>query len=328
MLLQGLSDGTTAAVVLIRGNRLMTANVGDSRAVVSIGGKPLDVIEEQTPGRKDERTRIEENGGWVREERELHMSKLHSMDLSDPEIQQKAERVVQWVNIYRVNGELAVSRAIGDIDYKGEALSKYEYWAFPEGHGRVFHGDLIISRPEYVVGMLSEHRHCYNSLEALTSLLLVQEMEITPEFEFLILACDGLWDTITSKEAVRHVGAKLREGYSAKVRGRLQDGGGWWCASRWSTYICVALQRTQQASHSLANLAIRSGSSDNVSVVIVLFNADHLARLMPSLAPGTQRSQDADRTTSEVEHQGRCATCGRQNPTTYQFCANCGHQLA
>lgn len=137
--------------MLIRGNRLLTANIGDSRAVASIGGEALDIIEEQTPGRPDERTRIESRGGWVREEKELHMSKLHSMDLSDPEIQQRAGRVVQWVNIFRVNGELAVSRAIGDIDYKGEALSKYEYWAYPEGHDRVFHDDLVIAMPEFQV---------------------------------------------------------------------------------------------------------------------------------------------------------------------------------
>uniref|UniRef100_H3HE73 PPM-type phosphatase domain-containing protein n=1 Tax=Phytophthora ramorum TaxID=164328 RepID=H3HE73_PHYRM len=218
---ESLDDGTTVAVVLIRGNRLITANIGDCRAVVSIGGQALDIIEEQTPGREDERKRIEEQGGWVKEERELQLSKLHSMDLSDPEIQQRAERVVKWVTIYRVNGELAVSRAIGDIDYKGEALSKYEYWAFPEGHDRVFHGDLVISMPE------------------------CQEIEITPEFDFLILACDGLWDTIKSREAVTYVADRLNEGYSA-----------------------------QQASQSLANLAIRSGSSDNVTVVIVLLNTE------------------------------------------------------
>ncbi|KAL4117556.1 hypothetical protein PRIC2_011545 [Phytophthora ramorum] len=218
---ESLDDGTTVAVVLIRGNRLITANIGDCRAVVSIGGQALDIIEEQTPGREDERKRIEEQGGWVKEERELQLSKLHSMDLSDPEIQQRAERVVKWVTIYRVNGELAVSRAIGDIDYKGEVLSKYEYWAFPEGHDRVFHGDLVISMPE------------------------CQEIEITPEFDFLILACDGLWDTIKSREAVTYVADRLNEGYSA-----------------------------QQASQSLANLAIRSGSSDNVTVVIVLLNTE------------------------------------------------------
>ena len=134
--------------MLIRGNRLITANIGDSRAVVSIRGQALDIIEEQTPGRADERKRIEEQGGWVNEERELQLSKLHCMDLSDPKIQQRAERVVKWMTIYRVNGELAVSRAIGDIDYKGEALSRYEYWAFPEGHDRMFRGDLVISVPE------------------------------------------------------------------------------------------------------------------------------------------------------------------------------------
>lgn len=45
-----------------------------------------------------------------------------------------------------------------------------------------------------------------------------QEIEITPEFNFLILACDGLWDTIKSKEAVKYVADRLSEGYSAKVR--------------------------------------------------------------------------------------------------------------
>ncbi|RLN66723.1 hypothetical protein BBJ28_00018022 [Nothophytophthora sp. Chile5] len=244
---ESLDDGTTAAVVLIRGNRLITANIGDCRAVVSIGGEALDIIEEQTPGRADERERIEAQGGWVMEERELQLSKLHSMDLSDPEIQQRAGRVVKWVPIYRVNGELAVSRAIGDIDYKGEALSKYEYWAFPEGHDRVFHGDLVISDPEYQVKRTFMKR-----------IGVCVEIEITPEFDFLILACDGLWDTIKSKEAVKYVADRLHEGYSAKIIGPL--------------LLC-----TQQASHSLANLAIRSGSSDNVSVIIVLLNTEHLS---------------------------------------------------
>lgn len=104
-----------------------------------------------------------------------------------------------------------------------------------------------------------------------------QEIEITPEFEFLVLACDGLWDTITSKEAVRHVSERLREGYTAQVRhlsvGRLSVEPSreqpWYSLGPTRCCSCVV----QQASHSLANLAIRSGSSDNVSVVVVLLNA-------------------------------------------------------
>ncbi|RHZ07518.1 hypothetical protein DYB31_014831, partial [Aphanomyces astaci] len=67
------------------------------------------------------------------------------------------------------------------------------------------------------------------------------EFEITPEIEFFVLACDGLWDTITSQEAVTHVREKLLQNLSMK-----------------------------DISYSLADLAIRSGSLDNVSVVVTL----------------------------------------------------------
>jgi len=77
----------------------------------------------------------------------------------------------------------------------------------------------------------------------------------------------------------------------------------------------------QQASHSLANLAIRSGSSDNVSVVIVLFHA------ASGLVAESHRRQDVDHATSEDEHTGHCMSCGHQNPTAYEFCANCGQLL-
>ena len=46
------------------------------------------------------------------------MGQLHRMDLSDPDIVKAAEAVVQWTTISRVCGELAVSRALGDPDFK------------------------------------------------------------------------------------------------------------------------------------------------------------------------------------------------------------------
>ncbi|RHY31035.1 hypothetical protein DYB32_006656 [Aphanomyces invadans] len=157
-------SGTTASVVIVRGSKLLTANIGDSRAVMSVCGQAHDIMGVQHPGRADERLRIEKAGGWVVEEQELHMNKLHGMDLNDPLIEQKANR----------------------------------------------------------------------------------EYEITPESEFFVLACDGLWDTITSQEAVTHVREKLLQNLS------LQD-----------------------VSYSLADLAIRSGSLDNVSVVVTLLKDRH-----------------------------------------------------
>ena len=41
------------------------------------------------------------------------------MELEDPFIAKQAEKSARWTTTHRVNGELAVSRGIGDPDYKG-----------------------------------------------------------------------------------------------------------------------------------------------------------------------------------------------------------------
>jgi hypothetical protein len=41
------------------------------------------------PGRDDEKARIEAANGWVSEESELYMARLHIMDLSDPLVRGK-----------------------------------------------------------------------------------------------------------------------------------------------------------------------------------------------------------------------------------------------
>jgi protein phosphatase 1L len=63
----------------------VVANVGDSRAVVSKGGKAIAVSRDHKPDQTDERQRIEEAGGFV-----------------------------MWAGTWRVGGVLAVSRAFGD----------------------------------------------------------------------------------------------------------------------------------------------------------------------------------------------------------------------
>jgi len=62
--------GTTANVCFLRGPsrdklQLITANVGDSRAVLCRSGKAVRLSEDHKPDRKDERQRIEESGGSV-----------------------------------------------------------------------------------------------------------------------------------------------------------------------------------------------------------------------------------------------------------------------
>mmetsp|Transcript_23430 Transcript_23430/g.16654 ORF Transcript_23430/g.16654 Transcript_23430/m.16654 type:complete len:93 (+) Transcript_23430:946-1224(+) len=78
--------GSTAIVILIMGNKLVSANLGDARAVLSRNGKALDLSVDYKASRKDEQERIKSQGGYI--------------------------------VFGRVLGRLAVTRAFGDFDCK------------------------------------------------------------------------------------------------------------------------------------------------------------------------------------------------------------------
>lgn len=170
-------SGSTALVALVAGNQLVVANAGDSRAVLSRRGKAMQLSTDHKP--LAEQSRVVAAGGRVCGEGLL-------------------------------NGELTVSRALGDFqlaDLKSRA---------PEGGG--FEGPLI-ANPEVM---------CH-TLEA--------------EDEFLLLACDGLWDVFSSQRAIEF------------ARSRLQQH-----------------NDPQQCSQDLIDEALRRHATDNVSVVTVCFS--------------------------------------------------------
>ncbi|KAG1681313.1 hypothetical protein FOA52_007359 [Chlamydomonas sp. UWO 241] len=82
-------DGSTAVTAVWTKNRLVIANVGDSRAVLCRAGKPVVLSVDHKPNHREERQRIEGAGG-----------------------------VVVWSGTWRVGGVLAVSRAFGDKPLK------------------------------------------------------------------------------------------------------------------------------------------------------------------------------------------------------------------
>jgi len=73
----------------------------------------------------------------------------------------------------RVLGELAVARAFGDIDFKDPVTLGERY---------------ITSEPE------------------------VEIFELTPEVEFIICACDGVWDVFNNEDAISFVKRQMEEG--------------------------------------------------------------------------------------------------------------------
>ena len=78
----------------------------------------------------------------------------------------------------RVEGSLAVSRAFGDLDYKT-----------PKNR-------LLV--------------------DTVTSIPFVVHVELTPDNQFMIIACDGMWDRVTYREAVTLCSEAFRNGKSPR----------------------------------------------------------------------------------------------------------------
>ena len=130
---KGDSSGCTAVCAVVTPRFVICANAGDSRCVIGTGGTTVPLSYDHKPQDDGEKTRIEAAGGTI-----------------------------QWK---RVDGDLAVSRAFGDFQYKQR-------------------GDLPPERQKVSCEPdISIHRR-------------------TPEDDVLILACDGLWDVFSSAEAV------------------------------------------------------------------------------------------------------------------------------
>lgn len=166
-------SGTTAVCCLISPSHLFVANCGDSRGILyrtsGIGFSTMD----HKPFNPCEKERIQNAGGSVM--------------------------------IQRVNGSLAVSRALGDYEYKNvEGKSQCEQLVSPE--------------PELYV----EKR--------------------TQEDEFLVLACDGIWDVMPNEDV---------------------------CAFIRSRFLITS--DVELITNQLIDTCFNKGSRDNMSVVIVAF---------------------------------------------------------
>ncbi|KAL3880960.1 hypothetical protein ACJMK2_033162 [Sinanodonta woodiana] len=140
--------GTTAVVVLIRGNKLYCGNVGDSRAVLSVRGIAEHLSYDHKPGNEAETRRIISAGGWV--------------------------------EFNRVNGNLALSRALGDFVFKKNDKKRAEE-------------QIVTGNPDVV------------------------EKNINKDFEFIVLACDGIWDVLTSQEVVDFVRTRIAQRMEPEV---------------------------------------------------------------------------------------------------------------
>lgn len=88
-----------------------------------------------------------------------------------------------------------------------------------------------------------KHRHKKFSADLITAKPDVTDWDIQPEDKFIILACDGLWDIIESQAACNLVWRSLADKHDADL-----------------------------AAQELVSSAIRLGSDDNVSAIVICFH--------------------------------------------------------
>ncbi|GAB6019447.1 tRNA methyltransferase ppm2 [Chamberlinius hualienensis] len=134
--------GSTALIVLLKNSKIYCGNVGDSRAVASVHGQVEQLSFDHKPYVEAESKRIIAAGGWV--------------------------------ELNRVNGNLALSRALGDFVFKKNDKKRAEE-------------QIVTAYPDVIV------------------------KDITSDHEFIVIACDGIWDVLSNEEVVDFVRHRIAE---------------------------------------------------------------------------------------------------------------------
>ena len=125
--------GCTANVLLIKENAIYLANSGDSRSVLARGKQTIELSKDHKPELPTEMARITKAGGTVEDG--------------------------------RVEGNLNLSRGLGDLHYKSNKALKPEE-------------QMITADPD------------------------IKVVKIEKDFDFIVMGCDGIYESKTSQEMI------------------------------------------------------------------------------------------------------------------------------
>eukprot|EP00041_Stephanoeca_diplocostata_P037147 m.1389521 g.1389521 ORF g.1389521 m.1389521 type:complete len:529 (+) comp24987_c0_seq73:335-1921(+) len=203
---QSYTCGTTANTVLILQDHYVFANAGDSRSILVSGGEVAFATLDHKPGDARERQRIYNAGGFV----------LRG----------------------RVDGQLAVARALGDHTFKNTMLPQQD--------------QMVTAAPDI----------CFVDRRVGLD-------------DFIVLACDGVWDVMTNAAVAHFVAGALAQQNSVDA---------------------VAAM--------LVDTALARGSTDNLSVVIVAFVDGSIRR---HCAAACEPAHTAARTPAGLARSGHTA---------------------
>lgn len=168
-------SGSTATTAFVTPKHIIIGNCGDSRSVLVSGGKVSFASMDHKPTNEKEQRRILDAGGFLQ--------------------------------IGRVCGNLAVSRALGDFSFK-------------------------------------DTPHLPEDAQKVSAEADITKIPRSAEDEFMILACDGIWDVSSSEHACEFVTDQLKAGLSPKD-------------------ICERL----------LDFCLHKQSKDNMTAILVLFES-------------------------------------------------------
>lgn len=209
-------SGTTILVVVLTPKWIVCANAGDSRAVLKTAGRPFPLSYDHKPNNEYEESRIRNAGGFV--------------------------------NAGRVDGDLAVSRGLGDFRFKTSPHLKLEE-------------QRVSPEPDIIVKARNDEQD-----------------------EFIILACDGIWDVATNQECIEFVSNIFYEG---------------------ETDFGLACEE-------VLDTCLRLGSKDNMTALIVKLPVLRIGegggviarrQLLNESKDNTNESQNQEESNESVEHE-------------------------
>lgn len=155
------NSGSTAVVVIIFKDYVITANSGDSRGILSRNGFVKNLSFDHKPKNLGELMRIHNDGGYVSQN--------------------------------RVNSILALSRAFGDFNFKL--------------HNNNNHGRFHLSRNNKRIGLTPPEEFQVT----VEPDVIIQTLDPKHD-EFLVVACDGIWDCYKSNDLIELIRHQLAQG--------------------------------------------------------------------------------------------------------------------
>ena len=250
------ASGSTAAVCIVRQHGakryVYSANVGDARSVLCHAGVAVRLSKVREAARGHERARARASAPSEPPAHPPERPFAHTQDhkATDACERMRVESMGGFVIRKRVMGVLAVARSFGDF-----VLKKYVPAEPYTSATRLDEMVREIDRAGARGGCVRLRAH-HTSLPPPSFLLLLQS-------EFLIIACDGVWDVMEDQEAVDMVRMHVHGG-SAAAAGTgagpviVSD------AARGDKDV-----RMKSAAQLLVDTSLARGSSDNVTALIL-----------------------------------------------------------